>query len=357
MKQVLQKILENKLAKWAKKVIDRTNPQVIAITGSIAKTSTKETIYQVLNVKYGAEVGSTPGNMNNELGMPLAILGFKKPPRMWEWPFVFFTAWLRSMFHRCSKIMILEMGADKPGDIEHLVSIVKPNFAVVTIVGASHLAQFGSIEKVAKEKEVLVKSLPKDGTAIINGNDRLAVGMAGSCENKPILFFPKIDEIAQEAARAVGRLFNVSEEGIEEGIKRAGVMGRLEVIEGVNGSVIIDDSYNANPLSMEVALYRLSKIAWEKKLKRKIAILGDMLELGEYAEVAHKELVELAKKEADMVVGVGFAMRKVETDKWFDKSDDVLPWLLKEIVEGDIILVKGSHGIHLDQVVEGLRRK
>lgn len=357
MKKIIRDFMQKKLAEWAGEVYQKKKPYVIAVTGSIAKTSTKEAVFAVLRQQYSKDVFCNPGNLNNEFGLPLAILGFNRSIGFKDYLWVIIKGWFVKTFKpRDEKYWVLEMGADKPGDIEYLINIARPNMAVVTAVGASHLQNLKSVEGVFEEKSVLVKSLDKNGVAILNELNGWVKKMADKTEAKVIFFKPGIDAIAQEAAKTVGREIGVSQENIDKALENIKlVTGRMNIDEIKEDVWLIDDSYNANPLSMEVALYKLDKLSKEKKAKRRIAVLGDMLDLGDYTVEAHQKLKPLIDIYCDYVIGIGESMGALDLDEWYENSDFEGIKILNKIERGDIILVKGSRGIKLEKIVQRLK--
>lgn len=357
MKTKLKKLMERALAHWAKRVLRRSQPEIIGVTGSVGKTMTKEAIYSVLATKFGNDVGRSRGNLNTELGLPLTILGFERSPDKWvEWLWALPIAWWRSLIKKdLPRYLVLEMAADKPGDINYLLTIVRPKVAVVTTIGASHLAQFKTIDAVAKEKSGLIASLGSDGIAVLNQADLRVAQMAKLTHGRVVYYRAQAEDLAKEAAGAVGKLYEIPEDEILEGLKTTeGLPGRMRIVPGVNGSTVIDDSYNANPVSMLAALRQLEGVAQDRNGVRKVAILGDMLDLGGYTKQAHQEVIKIAREKADYIAGVGEAMKETSPDKWYSNWQEAAEGILKEIKEGDIILVKGSHGIHLEKVVSKL---
>ena len=169
---MLSKILQNYLKFWSQKYLIRTRPKIIAITGSVGKTTTKEAIFAVLLEKFGSNVAKSEGNLNTETGVPLAILGYKKSPKnFYEWLPVLITVPFACFSRVKFDFLVLEMAADKPGDIRYLTSFVKPYIAVVTAIGPSHLEKFGTIEKIIEEKTSIFWGLPHDGWAVMNIDD------------------------------------------------------------------------------------------------------------------------------------------------------------------------------------------
>lgn len=353
MKNLIKKYLLWELKILARYLIKRDKPKIVAITGSIGKTSTKEAIYTLLSKKFPSRVAATPGNLNSEYGLPLAILGFKKQPWLFGWLWVLAVSWFKIFFVKLPQYLILEMAADKPGDIDYLTGIVKPDIAVITSIGPTHLEQFKTIENVAREKIKLVEALPENGIAVLNEDDPYLKERLGSIKNKKIVFSAKPLEIATRGAIAVGRAFNILTHEAEEILKFFEMPeGRLNVLPGIFGSTLINDSYNANPLSMKAALEKLSAMSGE----RKIAFLGDMLELGPESQKFHFEIANFARKNSDLFVAVGPQFKQTNPERWFATAEEATAWLLKEIKENDIILIKASHDTGLYKIVDDLRK-
>ena len=390
----MSKFLQFYLKTCAKRYLKRVNPKIIAITGSVGKTSTKEAIFSVLHEQFGDKVAKSEGNLNTETGVPLAILGFKQSPNnIFSWLPVVFAAFIKSFSYQSYDYLVLELAADKPGDIKYLTSFVKPFIGVVTTVGPSHLAAFGSIERIAEEKTSLLWVLPQDGWAVLNIDDEnlrkasyggrwqkityainqpaditataiesdLKNGLPETkCEINGKESFSIISQTlggraniyAFLAATAVGKIFSIEKSKIKSGLEKVQPeKHRMQVFKGINGSTIIDDSYNANPLSMKAALNTLANL----KAKRKIAVIGDMREIGKITNDAHKEMGDLARKSASLVVAIGDAAKKYNGQKYFKKREKAIDYLLKEVRQGDIILVKASRSIGLDKIVEALK--
>ena len=365
MKKFFLKILYFILKVLAKTVLFLRKPEIVAITGSVAKSSTKEAIYSILKQRFAKKVAESAGNLNNEIGLPLAVLGFKKSPTLLSWPFVLIWAFLKTIFYCLffipyPKILVLEMAADKPGDIEYLVKIAPPKVAVVTAVGPSHLQAFGTVEKVAQEKTKLVEVLPESGYAVLNEKDFRVFQMAKNTKASVRYFSPNNLDIPIQAATLVGQLFGLKlKEEIEEGLKNyRPLKGRINLLRGISGSLIIDDSYNANPLSMKYALKQLIAISKQRSGKRKIAVLGDMLELGDYTEEGHKEVGRMAKQNCDLILTTGQKAQLIAKEGgglYFQTKKQLIEFLKREIREGDIILVKASRGMKFEEIVEKVK--
>lgn len=395
MKKLFRGWLQLILHDLTKRVLDKKHPDIIGITGSVGKSSTKEAIYTVLKGKYKDKLLKSVGNLNNEIGLPLTILGFKKSPKFYEWPLALGIAAIRAyipQFNPLSKysVLILEFAADKPGDIYYLTSFLKPRVAVITYIGEAHLEFFDSIDQIAIEKANLARIVPKEnGYVILNSDndycwkiglalkDRKKVIYFGSDDKANLVFSNvkydfngtefdlnykntkhkiKLNTIGTSqiysvmAAICVGISYNISLENIIESLKDYhSLSGRDTIVKGINGSQIIDSSYNANPTSMKVALETLKGL---KTNGKKIAVLGGMKEIGKISPKAHQEIAEIARNVANKVVLIGDEFKTEKANKWFKTSSEATDFLLDKIEKDDIILVKGSHSIRMDKIVK-----
>jgi len=415
MKNLIKKILEFKLRFFAKAILARYNPEVVAITGSVGKTSTKEAIYAVLTSTFNCRRNQK--NYNNEIGIPLSIIGAESGGRsILKWIKVFFKAafLLIKKDKNYPRILILEMGADHPGDIKYLTSFVPVKIGVVTAVGPVHLEFFETIDRIAKEKGTLIKSLAKTGYAVLNYDDKLVKAMAEKTNAKVITFgfLDQADVSAFEtsishdvnyqdvstiqgisfklkyqgktvpillpkvlgkhlvytalAAITVGIIYNLNLHIIIDALKNfEPPKGRMHIILGVKNTLIIDDTYNSSPLAVQEALYQLSQINLNQHHK-KYAVLGDMLELGSITEQAHQETGEaVVRYGVDYLITVGEMSRDIvrgavakgmSKDHCFNFKDSLEAgkFLQQRISEGDLILVKGSQGVRMERVVKEL---
>jgi len=390
----MSKFLQIYLKFWATRYLKRVRPQIVAITGSVGKTSTKEAIFEVLKIHFQNRVRKSYGNLNTKNGVSLAILGFhQSPSKFYHWipilPLVPFKAFTNSK----TEILILEVAADQPGDIKYITSFIKPDITVLTSIGQAHLEIFGTMEKIIEEKTQLLRALPPDGYAVLNIDDEniKKISFGGRWQVKTFALTQEADIIAKNitteidnykplskfqvisstnkflaatntlgratniypvlAAVAVAEIFNLKKEEIIEGIKNIQIQKhRMEVFRGENNSIIIDDSYNANPLSMKAALDTLRILP----AKRKIAVLGDMLEIGKIAPEAHRLIGEYAREIADEVVTVG-ELAKGYRGKHFDNNDEAIKYLLSKILENDIILIKASNSLNFAEISEALK--
>src|SRR3989344_2887023 len=332
--QRLQSILR-RLAIWT---IQKYQPGIIAVTGSVGKTSTKEAIYTVL--KKHRKVRRNSGNFNNEIGVPLTILGdWDKIAGKYFWLKVIAVSLLRLVFRlKYPELLILEYAADKPGDIKYLLEIAKPQIGLITTIGdiPVHVEFYSGPEAVAREKAKIIESLSATGFAILNYDDETVfnlrdrtrahimyygfgdgatiqitnfeVRMDGDCPGGisfklnyggnfiPVRLdgcFGKAQAYAAAAAACIGIAFGLNLVKIAEALLEYEAPPRRgKLLDGIKHTFIIDDSYNASPLSMEAAIHTAESLT----AKRKIAVLGDMLEIGKYAPEAHEHMGELIPK-------------------------------------------------------------
>ncbi|MFH1749663.1 MAG: UDP-N-acetylmuramoyl-tripeptide--D-alanyl-D-alanine ligase [bacterium] len=409
MKNLLLKLLWTSLKIPAQILLFRFQPHIIAITGSVGKTTTKDAIAWVLNKnlylhKFG--VRKNHGNLNTELGVPLTILGFKDTAQGMMWVIYIFIAFFRAIFvFKYPKTLILEMAADKPGDIKYLTSFIKPHTSIVTNIGPAHLQAFKSIEKITQEKSILIKVLTENNQAILNIDDENTRKMGFQTKAKVIYFGQSndaniyIDNIQENKdglhakihfggstaplfMKSVGKsniyaaLASISVAcevfGIDliEATKNLSDFqpskGRGGVLVGRRHCTIIDDTYNANPLSMQAAFEYLNVLA--KSDNKKIIILGEMLELGVKSDSYHQQVGKLAGDSADYVLAVGGqannyikgakqSIENINNLQQFSKPEEAVEYILKIISKNDIILVKGSRGAKMERVVQTLLKK
>ena len=398
-------ILEGFLRTISRIALWKYGPKVIGITGSIGKTSTKEAVFAV--IKEQISVRKNEKNYNNEIGIPLTIIGLESPGRhFWGWTKVFLKILaLIALPFRYPKVLILEMGADRVGDISYLCGFVRPEIGIITDVSGSHLEFFQSLDGVAKEKEELVKSLPESGLAILNADNEYVMGMrkkirarvmtfgfsqeAEMRADEPIFNYDDAGEISgisfklnYQGTTLPVRLSNILARhqiyavlasicvGMEMGMNLVAATravqdiipprGRMNLIPGIRGSWIIDDTYNASPKSTMAALETLGEIS----AKRRIVVLGDMLELGRDTEAGHEKVADkFLDVRGDIFFAVGtrmqFAVKRLmerhfnESNIYCFRNSLEAGKKLEEIVqEGDLVLVKGSQGVRMEKVVE-----
>lgn len=406
----MRQFLEQSLIAVARLYLKRYKPKVIAVTGNVGKTSTKEAIGCVLKTRY--RVRMSGGNLNNELGVPLTILGewtdqyYKHGGSLFFWLKVAAFGLLGLVVpHRYPQVLVLEYGADKPGDIKRLAQLFKPHIGVVTAVGETpvHVEFFASPEALANEKSQLIKVLSSTDHAVLNADDLSVYGMKEKTKARvttfgfsdhanlrimnfelsvnpdgwpqgitfklqdPTSFVPvkmhdslgRSQAMAAAAAAAVAEIMDINLVEVSNALKSyVGPKGRLRVLPGIKTSIILDDTYNASPSAMHVALETLRDLP----AKRKIAVLGDMLELGKYSVQAHQAVGNMAGAIADILVCVGerakliadAAANEMERDNIyaFHDANEAKSKVQELIQPGDLILVKGSQGKRMERVVE-----
>jgi UDP-N-acetylmuramoyl-tripeptide--D-alanyl-D-alanine ligase len=355
---------------------EQSDVRVIGITGSVGKSTTKELVADVLSRRY--KTVRSPGNLNNEIGLPLSLL------RLTE----------------AHERAVLEMGFYIPGEIGLLCDIAKPQIGVVTNISEVHLERAGSMDAIVCGKGELVEALPPapEGVAILNYDEPLVRELAERTDAR-IFYYglsPEADLWASDVeglgleglrcaihhgedvthcrAPLLGRhsvhtILRAASVGIVEGLSWAEIIGglqsthnqlRLVAVQTASGAMLLDDTYNAAPTSVIAALNLLDDLDG-----RKIAVLGDMLELGEFEERGHRMVGARAAQVVDLLITVG------ERAKWIAKEarsarlsenqvvelgdgDDVIEYLDEKVGEGDVVLVKGSHGMRLDRIVTAL---
>lgn len=403
MRNLAKKILERILRFLAKRVLKRYHPLVIAITGSVGKTTTKEAVCMV--VKRTSRTWYSELNYNNEIGVPLTVLGLGPSSS----PFVWFFNLLKGLWLTFGirvkdypEKLVLEMAADKPGDIEYLADFIKPQVAIVTNVSPVHAEFFGDIEFTAREKEQLIKALDKDGVAILNVDDKRVKKMGESLKGD-LIYYGLGDEAQVKASKIEtgieGTSFIFDYEGKREKVLLPHLIGehfayaalaaiavgiylgmdfkeiaksleglkppphRLSLVKGEKETVVIDDTYNASASSTIEALKVLGKL----KGNFRIAVLGDMLELGDYTEREHRRVGKRVPEVAQLLITVGkyahfIADEAVKNgfpkDKVFNtkNKNEALKVLREHLQENDVVLIKGSRGVELDEVVEGVKK-
>lgn len=349
--------MREKILWWAAlRLVRRDKPFVIAIGGAIAKTSTKEAVGAVMRAKFPGEVQVSYGNLNTYLGVPLTILGFKinfhDQHISWQWPFILFSAVCRSFTKCLPKYLVLEYGTDKTGDIPALVSKLRPNIALLTIAGVAHLANYESEEAISKEEGTLLEALPENGVAFINSQDPHKAEHKLRTKAKVIEIDCSLEDIAVEYAKNLGFYFDMTREEVEDALKKVTQAPHRFEHKKIGSWTVLDDTYNANPLSMKAAFGILKGIS----ARRKVAILGDMKELGENEVALHREIGEIAHENFDYIIGVGNLAKEYHPDEWFASSDEA-DKIVALLQEADTILVKGSRSVRMEKIVEKMQEK
>ena len=409
---MFKKILQYKLKIATKLILRKYKPEVIGITGSVGKTTTKEAIYAVLSSKYN--VRKNIKNYNNEIGLPLTVVGVESPGKNpVGWMRVGLKVWKLLLLRdkNYPKILILEMGIDRPGDMSYLCNMVKPKIGVVTNISHSHLEYFKSVNQIQKEKARLIKNLPANGWAIINIDDFKIKDIARSNKKANILTYGldgKSDIKAKEhkmvngrsgrvsginyklacngsavpvmlkgvigysmvnaslAAAAVGTVYDLNSLEISQALGNLKFpAGRSRILEGVNSITVIDDSYNASPVSTK-ALVAAADLIKLKRSSIRWAILGDMLELGNFQNEGHRQVgkaVAFSKFNKLVVVGelggkIGEAAKKAGMRKndiyYFKNSEEVCKNIKRLVKKDDLVIVKGSQGARMEHIVKCL---
>lgn len=411
----MKRIMTALLRFFARMILKKYHPLVVGITGSVGKTSSKDAIFAVLSSKFS--VRASYKNYNNELGVPLTIIGAKAPGSSpFKWIGVFVRAKQLLLFPiRYPAILVLEMGADRPKDIAKLVALAPPSIAVVTAVSPAHTEFFGSIKRVAQEKRRLVEAVPKEGTIILNVDDEIVSGFESYAEGHVIKYgieqeadvrAVEITERLEEhggdelggvrckilldgsvvpihlrnvlghqhiyaalAACAVGRALGMNMVEISNALLTySPPPGRMRLIAGIKKAFLIDDTYNSSPraaLAALAALATLGRLSLGSGVT-KYAVLGDMLELGNLNEISHREVGRAASEHVDVIIAVGVhaaliveeavknGMSKDRVFHFHNLEDGVEHFLQERMQPGDVLLIKGSQAMRMEKLVKGL---
>ncbi len=406
MKNIFKHIIVAILTFEAKILLKRHKPMVIAITGSVGKTSMKDAIYSILKKQYAAR--KSDKSFNSDIGVPLAVLGL---PNAWNNPFYWIKNIIDGFFiaffsREYPTHLILETGVDRPGDMKKLTSWLKPNMVVLTRFPdvPAHVEFFSTPEAVVAEKMVLVEALHAEGVVIYNHDDTVIQAQMANVRQQAIGYGRELtthykasaDEVIYHDDVPVGMSFILEHIGDTAKVRVMGAVGlplvyvytgaiavavecgvplndavgalsahvpppgRMRILKGLKGSVLIDDTYNASPVAVEQALASLKEM---KHAKRKIAVIGDMLELGRFSAGAHERIGELAAGTVDALFTIGVRSRKIaETalehglhDSVIFQHEDVAKAgkeLQLFLQPGDVVLVKASQGVRAERVVE-----
>lgn len=412
MKNNFKKIITYVLRTESQLVLWKYKPKIVAITGSVGKTSTKDAVYAVFSKI--AYVRKSEKSFNSEIGLPLTILGI---PNGWNNPFV----WLKNIFkglwlvvapHKYPEWLILEVGIGKPDDMKKTASWLKTDAVIFTAIGDTppHIEFFNSHKHLVEEKSQLIKTLKKDGLLILNADDEVVSGLQANTKNITITYGFKegADMLASadsifydEKNEPAGIIFRVDEKGVSLPVVIEGVFGRnhvyatlsalalssglkfnmlnainslknydvpagrMRLLKGINDSLIIDDTYNSSPLACESALKTLNEIKCKDKKCRKIAVLGDMLELGKHTPEAHKNIGKIAEENTDVLVVVGPRARSIKEGALemgmkpemifeFLDSREAGDFVKTFVKKNDLVLIKGSQGMRMERTVEAI---
>ena len=416
-KKILKKIIVLILTLEAKIALARFKPKIVAITGSVGKTSAKDAIYAVLATKFSTR--KSEKSFNSEIGAPLTILGL---PNGWNnplaWLVILASGALVPFRRKYPDWLVLEIGADRPGDIKKLASWIKPDMVVITRFAKApvHIEFFASSRQIIEEKMNLARALKEDGILILNGDDDDILEAKGEIRRRTILYGLGASALVKASnekiiyssdGKPLGLTFKVDCAGSSVPVKIHGILGkqiiyaalaalavahwqninlleaaetlgnlatppgRMKILTGIKNSLIIDDTYNSSPVALEEALLTLKNLAVSDKSVnrricppiRRIAVLGDMLELGRHSTDEHRKAGALAGSFVDLLVivgrraegfadgalAVGLAPQKIVQ---LENSREAGKYLDPIITSGDIILIKGSQGMRMEQAVE-----
>lgn len=395
MKQLLKNIVTTILIFESRLILKKYKPSIIAVTGSVGKTSTKDAIYTVLAST--CHIRKSDKSFNSEIGIPLTIIGCQNA---WNDPF----HWLKNIFIGLEILMfrsdypeclILEIGADHPGDIQKVGKWLKPDIAVITKVSEIpvHVEFFPSPEAVLVEKFYLAKSLKSEGVLVLSADDARLIEAGKEIKQKILTFgiHNKATITASDITMDIqkGISFKLNYEGNSIPVSIAGVLGnqhiypiiasttvgiargvsiskiidslhshivprgRMNIIPGINGSHIIDDTYNSSPDAVSEALLALSTIQVTGK---KISVLGDMMELGKFSADEHKKAGDQTLKSCDTFITVGPRAKFMGEGKavHFDSAYEAGEYLKNIVGVGDVVLIKGSQSMRLERVTKAL---
>jgi len=322
--------LQDFLKKLCKRWLKDFNGKIIGITGSNGKTTTKDLIAHFLQSKFKVE--KTLGNYNTSISVPLSIFSFSLK----------------------TEIYVLELGANRVGDIDYLSSMVKPHYGIITSISPAHLEGFGSIENIEKEKKSILKHSQKK----YNFNELKPHSVDNLQPRNNSKIFIKNVEIASHISNEVLKDFNGSDLKVESLLDSFEMpSGRGDVLS-INNIKIIDDSYNANPESVKAALDHLNSFNGHRKL----FVFGDMKELGNNEVNLHTEIGQYAEGKTDIILTVGKLAENAQSNSnnfalslHFNDNISLLEKLTELLKDGDIILIKGSRSMQLDQLINELK--
>ena len=414
MKNVFKKIIVTLLTLEAKAVLRKYHPKIVAVTGSVGKTSAKDAIFRVL--AQSAHTRKSEKSFNSELGVPLTILGV---PNGWNNPVRWIHNLLDGLFlimfkTRYPEWLVLEVGADRPGDISSLASWLPVDVAVITRLPEVpvHVEFFSSPEAVIEEKASLIGALKKDGSLVLYAGDREIEVLKHRAGERRVVTFGLTQEadvraediqllfeegkeswpigvkakmvlngttvpvevvgscgahaaLPATAAAAVGHALGKKPEDIVKGLEAYDPPpGRMRLLRGIKDTLLIDDTYNSSPAALEAALNTLNEVGAHTGVRR-VAVLGDMLELGRHSAGEHKKAGAQAAKTCDLLLTVGFRSRDIAEgaldngmpEKYILQYEDARRAAreLKNMLKPrDLVLVKGSQSIRMERIVEEL---
>ncbi len=413
MRIIFKKIIIYILQIEARLVLKKYKPKVIAITGSVGKTSTKDLIYTIFSAF--TYVRKSEKSYNSQIGLPLTILGI---PNGWNNPYIWFKnilkgLWLILYTQKYPTWLILEVGVGKPGDMKETASWLQTDAVIITAIGEmpAHIEFFDSRKHLIEEKSGLIKTLKKEGLLVLNADDEASLEMKNKTKNRFITYgfrnslsgVESVDILGSgenifysATNEPLGVIFRIDENGKSLPVVMEGVFGknhlyaalaglalvsglkfdmlqainmiknydapagRMKLLYGINDSLLIDDTYNSSPQACLSALQTVKEI---KTTGRKIAVLGDMLELGKHTEEAHRNIGTLVKKVVDILFVVGPRAQFIKTGAVevgmkeknileFKNAVEAGEYLETFIKDRDLILLKASQGVRMERTVE-----
>ncbi len=401
-KPVKNRIFERVLRLMAKVVLLRQKPFIIGITGSVGKTTAKDMITHILSAQ--KTVWSTRRNYNNEIGVPLTILGINRDVNSFAGVLFIIYRWIYAVLTtEYPEILVIEMGVDRPYDMDYLMGFVKPDIAVLTAISYAHSEFFDSIKEIIDEKQKLIILMKSGGTAVINYDDK-NVRTVMQKTNNHIISYGTMEnadvtatdiELCFRQCHTTGLSFKLNYKGkmipvrlhnicarhmvyatlaalavadvlhiniIEAVNDIADVItspGRMRLLEGKNDVLVIDDTYNASPKAMQAAIDTLGSAP----AHRKIAVLGDMRELGKCSVKEHQKVAKYVRdNDINVIFYVGNEMHHayiISRDEHkecyhFIDVTEAIDTVSSYVEQGDIVLVKGSRGIHMEKIVRAI---
>src|SRR3989344_824971 len=417
MKDFLKHIVVTIITLESRLVLKKYKPRIVAVTGRVGKTSAKDAIASVLasasvdGRRRNFTIRKSKKSFNSEIGVPLTILDCEN-----AWGSIF--GWVKNILRGAElvlfrndypDILVLEAGVGKPGDIAWIADLITPEVAVMTRIGdvPVHVEYFSSPEAILREKARLVEAVPKGGLVVLNHDDARVMSVVDKCRAEVVTFGfspdaslrAEHDKVQYHDYKPVGLTFKVAyDDGGSIPVNIMGVFGRQHVyaalaaltvaahfrvnmveaaqaieawvpapgrfrlLDGIKDTVILDDTYNSSPAALEAALLELKSMK-VKEGARRVAVLGDMLELGKFAIAEHKRLGMEAGSFCDLVVTVGVRARYFAEGALdggladgkilqFDDARTAGLYLQNEIRDHDVILIKGSQLIRMERTVE-----
>lgn len=406
MKEFFKKIVVKILSIEARMVLRKYKPRIVGVTGSVGKTSTKDAMYTILASSFF--VRKSAKSFNSEFGVPLTILGCDTG---WNNPFL----WIKNIIqgflvfllpNHYPNWLILEIGLDRPSDIKNIISWLPLDIAVLTKLAKTpvHVEFFPSVKALHEEKKTLARGLTPNGILVVNADDELLTDVRHPNGGRKVTFSVEGEatvtashiETLYENGKPIGMAAKVTYQGSVVPLRMPGVLGiphiypllaaiavggtqdinmvrmadalsnhepppgRMRILEGTQGTVLIDDTYNSSPIALRSALDAFAGLAGAQ---RKIVVLGDMMELGEHTQAKHEEAGEYVFGRADVLVAVGIRARHIaeRARKMGMKAvhecrtaDEAGTFVQDMLQEGDYILVKGSQSVRMEKTVLNL---